>query len=94
MPATVTRAFIASAICVAQTGFADTLLPAVTVTATQLIGSFKVDLSPVTLRKKIAECVSSLLKQQKQGRNNPNMCVTICLYIDSPVTLVRKCTNT
>jgi outer membrane cobalamin receptor len=35
MPAAVTRAFIASALCVAQPGFADTLLPAVTVTATR-----------------------------------------------------------
>lgn len=35
MSAAVTRAFIASALCVAQTGFADTLLPAVTVTATR-----------------------------------------------------------
>jgi outer membrane receptor protein involved in Fe transport len=35
MSAAVTRAFIASALCVAQTGFADTLLPAVTVTGTR-----------------------------------------------------------
>ena len=35
MPAVVTRAFIASALCLAQTGFADTLLPAMTVTGTR-----------------------------------------------------------
>ena len=35
MSAAVTRAFIASALCVAQTGFADTFLPAVTVTGTR-----------------------------------------------------------
>ena len=35
MSVVVTRAFIASALCIAQTGFADTILPAVTVTGTR-----------------------------------------------------------
>lgn len=35
MSVVVTRAFIASALCLAQTGFADTILPAVTVTGTR-----------------------------------------------------------
>jgi hypothetical protein len=42
MSAVVTRAFIASALCVAQTGFANTLLPAMPVTGTRFYDGSRV----------------------------------------------------